>query len=170
MRRSSTSSLMALAQGRACSNVVSANDDPPSRWHDAHRLYTNREISRDQVILVEKTSWALSTKLAPTRRETTECLILLATTAIGFIGFVDRREEFPQAHVRRNYDVIEPQHHFFPALLAEADGCGWIRVVNIIGRIVEPGGALDGSSGRNLQRFRQLVIELPEKVVVRNPQ
>src|SRR5258708_15302476 len=66
IRRSSTSSLMALAQGRACSKVVSAKDEPPSRWQDAQRLSTIREISRDQVILVEKTSWALSEMPTPT--------------------------------------------------------------------------------------------------------
>src|SRR5258708_15228539 len=66
IRRSSTSSLIAFAQGRACSKVVSEKDDPPSRWHELQRLSTMREISRDQVILVEKTSWALSEMPTPT--------------------------------------------------------------------------------------------------------
>src|SRR5258706_13404923 len=66
MRRSSTSSLMALAQGRACSKVVSAKDEPPSRWQDPQRLSTMCKISPAQVILVEKTSWALSEMPTPT--------------------------------------------------------------------------------------------------------
>src|SRR5438552_12948170 len=63
---------MAFAQGRACSNVVSAKDEPPARWQDAQRFSTMREISRDHVILVEKTSWALSEMPTPTinRNET----------------------------------------------------------------------------------------------------
>src|ERR1700689_1682878 len=132
MRRSSTSSLMALAQGRASWNVVRAKEDPPSRWHETQRWSTRREISRDQVILVEKTSWALSMKLAPTRRETTKYLILLAS-ARGFIGFVQGREEIAQAHVGRDHDIIEAQHHFFPALLAETNRRRWIRIVRIVG-------------------------------------
>src|ERR1017187_3318065 len=168
MRRSSTSSLMALAQGRACSNVVRAKEDPPSRWHETQRLSTRREISRDQVILVENTSWALSMPPPPTRRETIEYLMLLASASVGFIGFVQGREEILQAHVGWYHDVIEAEHHFFPALLAETNGGRRIGIVRIVGRVVEPTGAFDDGSGRDLQRLSQLIVELPEKVVVWN--
>ena len=58
MRRSSTSSLIATAHGRACRYVINENDDPPSRWHDAQCANTNRDISRLHVIFVEMGSCA----------------------------------------------------------------------------------------------------------------
>jgi hypothetical protein len=84
------------------------------------------------VILVEKTSWALSMKLAPTRKETTAYLMLLATAGC-FIGFVQWREEILQAHIGWDHDVIETEHHFFPALLTEANRGSGIRIVRIVG-------------------------------------
>jgi hypothetical protein len=71
-------------------------------------------------------------KLAPTRKETTAYLMLLASTG-GFVGFVQRREEILEAHVRWDHNIIEAEHHFFPALLTEANRGSGIRIVRIVG-------------------------------------
>src|SRR5579871_1882115 len=48
------------------------------------------------------------------------CVHLLPATASGALRF-SGCEEIPQAHVGRNHDIVETDHHFFPALLAEFD-------------------------------------------------
>src|SRR5579872_4158870 len=46
---------------------------------------------------------------------------LLASLPFGMIGFLQRPEEVAQTHISRDYDVVESEHHFLPALLAEAN-------------------------------------------------
>src|SRR5712692_5377839 len=50
-----------------------------------------------------------------------------------------------------------PNHHFFPSLVAPPDFFGRIRVVGIVGRIVEVRGALDARALGENQRLGQQV-------------
>src|SRR5690242_21790311 len=101
--------------------------------------------------------------MAPTRIATTIDFTGSFTAAASCLGRLLGTEEVVERHVRRDHDVIETDHHLFPALLAETNCRGGIRVVGIVRRIVVPGGAFDGSARRNHQRLRQLVIELPKE-------
>src|SRR5690242_11410261 len=66
---------------------------------------------------------------------------------------------------------IEPaDHHFFPRLVAPADLLLRVRIVAVVGRIVEVRGALDLRPLGQHDRIGEVIEELPVEIVIGNAQ
>lgn len=66
--------------------------------------------------------------------------------------------------------AVEAVHHFFPGLVAVANGLGWVRVCQIVFRVVVVSDDPEGGALGHQKRLNQLVIQLPVEVVVRDVQ
>ena len=125
-------------------------------WQEMQRALTRREISRLQVIFVVIKSCAVAMGAATHHRST--------SALIGFLG-VRTAEEAIDGSCRGNGNVEEAEHHFFPALFAEANFGFRVRVVGVVGRVVKPASGLENCPGAQLDCLFQLVGQLPIEIV-----
>src|SRR3984885_13062706 len=63
-------------------------------------------------------------------------------------------------------DVEKSNHHFIVSLISPADGFVWIRIVAILGSVIEPRDGLQFGSGFQRERLGEVVAQLPIKIVV----
>src|SRR5258708_40069415 len=110
----------------------------------------SREISREKVTLVVMTSCATPTvdsrktqvrTPVPRGKQAWRPVLRRRLLLLGL-------EQLTETHVGRDHDVVEADHHLFPALFAPADFGFRVGIRGIVGRIVEPPGNLDLAARR----------------------
>ena len=127
-------------------------------------MYTIRETSRVQVRLVVIGSWA---RHSPDPTMSSETQRNTSVTGAG------RLLRLPQDVLRFclcvHGKIEEADHHLFPALVPPTNLFGRIRVIGVVGRIVEVGRALDTRPFGQQQGLLQVIRELPIEALFWDP-